>query len=315
MQSTAAVEEEVAMGALLTPSLTSVTIKNILFATDFSPCSETALPFAAAMARRFGATLFITHIISPNATPYVPMDSLPAEHDYVRNRAQMELEKLARSAVLNDIEREALLRQGELWETMAAVVQERQMDLIVAGTHGREGVPKLVLGSVAEEIFRLAACPVMTVGPHVTIDMLPDRKLERIVFATDFSDGSLHALPYAIALAAEDKAQLTLLNAIHLDSSTAELGVPMDDQRLVDLAEQRLLALLPPAGTLAMPADVVAKIGHPKDVIIEVAGERKAHIIIMGVHGAPMLASHNPWTVAHHVVCHAHCPVLTVRGH
>ncbi len=303
------------MGALLTPSLTSVTIKNILFATDFSPYSDNALPFAAAMARRFGATVFLTHIISPHATPYVPLDSLPAEHDVVRRRAQVELEKLSRSPALQDVKNEALLRQGELWETFRAIVREGHMDLIVAGTHGREGVPKLVLGSVAEEIFRLADCPVLTVGPHVDPEMLPDRKLERIVFATDFSEGSLHALPYAIEMAAEDKAQLTLLNAIHLDSSAAETGAPTDEQRLVPMAEQRLRALLPRDTPLPAPPEVMARIGHPKNVILQAAKDCKAHLIIMGVHGAAAAASHNPWTVAHHVVCHAHCPVLTVRGH
>jgi nucleotide-binding universal stress UspA family protein len=86
--------------------------------------------------------------------------------------------------------------------------------MLVLGTHGRSGVGKLLIGSVAEEVFRRAACPVLSIGPKVSQQPAGEIQFHNILFATDFSENSLAALPYAISLAEEDQAQLTLLYVI-----------------------------------------------------------------------------------------------------
>ena len=84
-----------------------------------------------------------------------------------------------------------------------AVAQQKEADLIVLGTNGRRGIGKFVLGSVAEEILRRAECPVLTVGPHSPSEAPHDAKFRKIVYATDFGDGSPAAAAYAVALAEE----------------------------------------------------------------------------------------------------------------
>jgi nucleotide-binding universal stress UspA family protein len=102
--------------------------------------------------------------------------------------------------------------QQTLWSNLAKAIQEKKIDLIVMGTRGRSGVGKFLLGSSAEEVFRQAPCPVLTVGPHSPAKA--PHEFTRIVFATDFSPESVAALPYAVSLAQECQAHLTLLHVV-----------------------------------------------------------------------------------------------------
>ena len=119
------------------------------------------------------------------------------------------------------------VRHGQVWKNLAGIIDENKIDLIVVGTHGRSGLGKLLLGSVAEDILRHASCPVLTVGPKVSgrakLPALPARgrdlapvelELQQIVFATDFAQYSLYAAQEAVALAEEFRSRLTLLHVI-----------------------------------------------------------------------------------------------------
>ena len=114
-----------------------------------------------------------------------------------------------------------------MWKNLAGIVDENQIDLIVVGTHGRSGLGKLLLGSVAEDILRHAPCPVLTVGPKVSgraklpaiqtrgRDLAPvELDLQQIVFATNFDQYSALVVQKAIALAEEFRSRLTLLHVI-----------------------------------------------------------------------------------------------------
>ncbi len=298
-------------------SLTApVVIRNILFATDFSPAANAALPFALAIARRERATLFLTHVLSPEPRLEIPLDPLPAEQDIARLRAQRQMEKLQRSGVLKDVAYEPILRTGELWDTLAELVARRSIDLIVAGTHGRGGVGKVILGSAAEKIFRAAACPVLTVGPHVVPDMLRDGKFHSVLFATEFLSGSLHAWPYAVWLAERDCARLALVHAVHLPASLPDpaASAPFHYEEIAGKARRRLQELLAATGANCEP-EIVVRAGSTAEVVLETAEERHSGIIVMGVHHARSGAvSHLPWTVAEAVIRHAPCPVLTVAA-
>jgi nucleotide-binding universal stress UspA family protein len=199
--------------------------------------------------------------------------------------------------------------RGDLWGTIPDLVDEYDVDLVVVGTHGREGVKKVVLGSAAEQIFRRASCPVLTVGPHARREQVELDNWRHILFATDFSEGSLHALPYALAIAEENQADLTLAHFVTL--------VPMQQQGMVEeRARQRLRALLPADCANWCSPECVVRFEFPSDGILRIAEERGADLIVMGVHksNAPRTLAHMPWAIAYEVVCHAPCPVLTVRG-
>lgn len=107
---------------------------------------------------------------------------------------------------------------------MEEVIGGCKIDLIVLGTHGRTGWGKVLLGSVAESIFRKAPCPVVTVGPHCSADPKRSVEFHQIVFATNFSPESLVAAPYAVSLAQENQAKLTLLHVV--EDPKSGLGNP-----------------------------------------------------------------------------------------
>ncbi len=299
----------------------AVVLRNLLVATDFSEISRHALDYAAALARHSGARIHLVHVLAPQPFLPVPMEPTPIESDRLRQSAERSLEELAHRAEWGDVAHETVLERGPIASVISRLVAHRDIDLLVLGTHGRAGLKKLVLGSVAEELFRSAFCPVMTVGPHVAA---PGGGLEvaQVIFATDFSSASTAALPYAIAMANEYRAQLVLLHMVNpmplMDSGTtwslaADVAEMREEERSAALA--RLRGLIPAGTRLLRTPDYVAGFDLPVDGIVQAAQRRNAGLIVMGVHRrSPGYPAHVPWTLAPQVVTRAHCPVLTVRG-
>ena len=194
---------------------------------------------------------------------------------------------------------------------LQGMIEEHHIDLVVIGTHGREGLKKLVLGSVAEEVFRRAPCPVVTVGPHVAPECFEQGRLRRVLFATDLLASSLHAQTHAVSLAQLHQASLTVVHAIPCATPWEDVGPITVADEEISAARSQALHLLPDG----VQADVVVEVGLPDQIIVEVARRQKASMIVIGLHPqtSAFVAEHLPWTTAHHVVCNAHCPVMTVR--
>jgi len=174
-------------------------------------------------------------------------------------------------------------------------------------------VARAVLGSAAEEIFRRATCPVLTVGPRISAD--PERRLEmkEILFATDFSPESLNALPYALSLAQEHQARLTVLYVV----PEAEVGDLVHPEIYAESNERRLRQLVPPEAHAWCEPNFRIEKGEAADKIMEVAVALGADLIVLGVRtlgGHIGAATHVARHTAHTVVTKAECPVLTVRG-
>jgi nucleotide-binding universal stress UspA family protein len=290
---------------------TSVQLKQILYLTDFSQPSEAALPFAIGMARSHGATVHVFHVLTAPLDAYA--DSLKAD----RQIAETEMKRVeAKFAGLpHDT---ALVHSLDLWPPIEQAIHDNHIDLIVAGTHGRTGPGRLVLGSVAEEIFRRSPVPVMTVGPDVQPGRGREGSLDRILFATDFSAHSAAALPYAVALAKENQARLLLLHALPKRRETGD-GNGGGAKRHLSAAEafHELHEMLPGDLGLPHPPDFAVEFGKPAEAILAAAAQRGACVIVLGIHGAgahPHAATHLEGGIAHKIVAHAPCPVLTVRA-
>jgi nucleotide-binding universal stress UspA family protein len=112
---------------------------------------------------------------------------------------------------------EALFGTGDVWTVLSRLIRERDIDLVVLGTHGRTGARKLLMGSIAEKVFRHATCPVLTAGPNVSPNPEGKARFQPILFATDFGKESLEALPFALHLAEKGRAQLTMLHVVDSD--------------------------------------------------------------------------------------------------
>lgn len=287
-------------------SATAVSIRNLLVPTDFSPSAQVALHVARAVAEQHQAKLYVAHVLTPVPVPPVPVEGMVNLHDFDLVTAEREMDRIACELRSAEIQHEVVMREGLLWEELSALIAERKVDLLVTGTHGRGGLEKFLLGSVAEEIFRRAACPVLTVGPYVDEALAVRCRLERILFPTDLSAHSLHALPYAVEFAQEQNSELTLLHVAKPENASPHL------RALVMQEQSQRLRWLTSGRPLPGRVRFEVEFGEPAEVILRIAALLAADLIVLGVHQTAALASHVPWSVASRVVRAARCPVLTV---
>jgi nucleotide-binding universal stress UspA family protein len=282
-----------------------VRFRNLLYATDFSQPSQSALPFVMALARRYGATIHVLHVLTPARSP---------------SHADVPGAKAAYAAMQDLDSQLAGLQHGvgvrnspDVWSGVEQAVHDCAIDLIVLGTHGRTGAQKLLLGSVAEQIFRRSACAVLTVGPNIETNVPPTGNFRRILFATDHSPASLAAAPHAVSLAEYNEARLVLLHV----APKIEVGRTgrRDDPSVAEMIQQ-LYDAVPWHVQLSTPPEVAIEYGRPAETIVEAAARRSADLIVLGVRRIPpdVPATLNVQRVtAQEVVAHASCPVLTVR--
>ncbi len=294
----------------LVDTQTRVGLRNILFATDFSSPSEQALPYALSIARHYDSRVFVLHVMRPDLFEMVPPESSSSLLDQARVHAEKEMTNLLISGQLRDVPHQVLLTQGDLWAVIAEVLQLHQIDLVVVGTHGRTGARKILLGSAAEEIFRLAECPVLTVGPRVTGAPPSETHFSHILYATDFTSQSEAATSYAFSLAQEHGAHLTLLHVVKEGEHVSEQNGAM----LQDFFRRRLRGLVPEGAEAWCDPEVAVEFGMPAEMILKAAAERRADLIVLGIRRSATFAGHLPPATAYKVVCQSHCPVLTVRS-
>ena len=171
---------------------------------------------------------------------------------------------------------------------------------------------RLVASCLAEEIVDSAPCPVLTIGPHVPRVSGPNLRLQDILYATDLLHRPGKALEYALWLAELDHARLTLL---HVMKQPANYTHSRDSRLEVESKMKELARLLPSEGTASVEAECIVEMGVPADQILKVAEKQGADVIVVGPpHTAfTRIAAHLPWITPHKVICHAPCPVLTLR--
>ncbi len=305
----------------------STAFKQVLLATDFSEASQRAFAYAVAIARRYSAVLAVVHAIPPEPRDRIPLEALPRELNRPRLEAEQQMKALGEDTRMGGLNHHLLLEQGPVWDVLARVIQRENVDLLVLGTHGRGGLKKLALGSVAEEVLRLAPCPVLTIGPNVP-PASGAVEFKRILFATDFGPTSTKAFPYALSLAEDYQAQLVLVHmvpplqspdlgpAAYGPSSYAAEEFTKWQRTMKDESTRKLRALLPPQTKLPTEPECVVGMDFLPEGILEIAAVHRSDLIVMGANrtSAPRVAAHMPWALIHEVLCHARCPVLTVSS-
>jgi nucleotide-binding universal stress UspA family protein len=191
-------------------------LKSVLVATDLSPASVKPLYEALAIARHYDAKVYVAHVVSPLPYLMAGPEALELACEGASHELQQLQRDLLRDGSMQGLDREFIIHYGTVWEELQAVILHKQVDLVVVGTHGRRGIEKVLLGSVAEQVFRDASCSVLTVGPHSYQDRRADLhgEVRTYLFATDFSEASLRALPLARLLAHQTKGRLILLHVV-----------------------------------------------------------------------------------------------------
>ncbi len=292
-----------------TASATTAAVKTILFPTDLSDASSRAQSYAAGLANRFRAKLLILHAKDPRDYN-LPPETWERTEDAERHKMQ-EIQKSIANA-FPVLQSELCGGEGTAWQIVESALAKHTVDMIVLGTRGRTGVGKLLLGSHAEEIFRRATCPVLTVGPHVKDIKGTEKELREVLYATDFSPASQAAAPYALSIALGLEAHLNLLHVVE----EPKVGELVSATEVMPSSERLLRALIPEDAEFWRDPRYFVERGVASDKILEVAERIPASLIVLGVRkatGVPGAATHLGIGLAHKVVAAAACPVLTVR--
>jgi nucleotide-binding universal stress UspA family protein len=291
--------------------ITRIALKNLLFATDFSACSNAALPYALAIAHQYNAKLFAVHVLTPGSyLLFASPENWPAVLEAEEEKHQINTARLEEK--LRGVAHQVLSPAGDVSDVIFRLVREHAIDMLVLGTHGREGMKKLLMGSVGEKIFRQSSVPVMIIGPNVPV-RTSVAELNRLVFATDFSDESLVALPHALSLAQEHQAHLSILHVLQEPCP----GTSVDFEPDTRFALRRMKELVPPESSLYLAPHYAVEFGDVTEQITKHASENGADLIILGIRQARAgmgSVTHFTNTTAQQIVAHATCPVLTVRG-
>jgi nucleotide-binding universal stress UspA family protein len=295
-----------------------IRIAHVLCPVDFSDTSQHALDHAGAIASWYEARLTILYVFANLPTMDLPPLALD---DADRARLMTSLKEMARR-VPATVPTDFRIEEAEsVHDEVLAQVAATHADLLVLGTHGRSGFQHLFLGSVTEKVIRKAACPTLVVPPRAP-DASPDApvRFTQILCTVDFSDSSLSALAYALTLAEEGDAHLTLLHVIEMPPELREnpLAPDFDVDRIHAAAEAgargRLRDLVPEAARTYCTVDTAVVEGRAYRRVLQHAAERKSDLIVMGVHGRGAIDLLLFGSTTHHVIRAAACPVLIVRS-
>ena len=318
-----------------------IDIQSILLARDFSPVSSRALRFSIDLARRTGATLHILHAQILHADPLTPGTSAtaPGDEDLIRDQ----LSKYDNGDSVTSGEgkgikvEEAIVRDVAAAPAILRYASENDMDVICVGTHGRRGIRRFLLGSVAEEVVRRADRPVISVRAPEDESAAVEAP-SRILVPTDFSDPSRAAFRHAVELAQVYDARIDVLHVIQQSLHPAFYVGGVTDIRDIDpdieeKVEDRLADFLDetfagssarsssnrPAVETASPvvdAEVMPHvvIGTIDTEVPAFINDHENDLVVMSTKGQTGLDRVLLGSVAEKIVRTAPCPVLTVKA-
>lgn len=293
---------------------------HVLCPTDLSDASRHALRHAAALAGWYDARLTVLHVTPPVVPPVpyglmgeVPM-ALPLTVDPHEALGQ-HIEQTGATARAPQV----VVAPGIPHKVIREQVEALGADLLVIGTHGHGGFERLLLGSTAEKVVRLATCPVMTVPPAAARDTdSPPVAFRQILCAMDFSPSARRALTIGLDLGRQAGGCVTVLHAIEYldpdDPDDADDASRVTRGRLVEHFRQRL------HGELAAESPTWCEIRERLVVnrawreILDTAAALPADLIVMGAQGHGGLELMLYGSTTSQVVRRATCPVLTVRA-
>lgn len=274
-----------------------VSIQNVLFATDLSHASAPAITYALEIAGLYGARICAVHVKTGEWDKVQEQES---------DRLRDFLKGIPHEFLVVPGGPTALRESGDTPTTLLGLVGTKNIDLIVVGTHGRSGLGRVLIGSVAETIVREAPCPVLTVGPRLMFEPKWSLKIREVLYATDLTPSSEGASQYAISLAQENKARLTILNV---------LPKPKASEDLASSTLRRMQELVLPETGLWRQPNYIVEAGDPAEKILDMAAGYKADVIVLGIRPHSVAAAtHLLRPTVHRVIAGATCPVLTVRG-
>lgn len=286
-------------------------VDRILFPTDGSPCAERAHRHAVHLADQFDATLHVIHVEErevelSDVVDIQEADILEDLHDAIRGE---------HSALAEPRLQERSVAYPSAAGGILTYATEHDASLVVLGTHGRRGVRRLVLGSVAEEVVRRAPCPVVTVGRGAVKPSAMEGG--HMLVPVDFSEHQDRLLAHAREFALVYGMDLTLFHVVEVKQMPEPYGVgesTLDPGVLGDRAREALEEKAQALREHGVSVSIETRGGHPAEETLNMADELDAAFITIATHGRSGVERMLMGSVAEKVIRQAPCPVCTVKS-
>ena len=285
--------------------------RSILFATDYSTAAGGASEWLKVVAGQLGSAIVLTHFKQIEGTRHA--GEQPVQLEDTDGRLQAVRNELCRtgdpsvSIAPFQLKHEMPFAAAAFEAQLREIIDANSIDLIVLGTHARQGLKKLALGSFAEGVFRHADVPVLVIGPKAAATA-PPQAPHKVLFATDFERESIEALPLAAAFAKQLRASLVLLNVNQAPRLVKEREDAVNESvdRLRRLAERFAIS----------GATLVGLQGNPTKQIARYIKQESISTVVLGIRSAEYedaVAMHIP-TLVGNLISSVTCSVLTFRG-
>ena len=303
------------------------TFKNIVLTTDFSLNASAALPYAVALAKPHNGTIHLFHVIEhEDFAAFSTFGNLFRSSSWITNRRDECQQKL--TALAKDFEATYGVKFVGIWaagnpvKEIVHYAREAYADIVVISTHGRTGLPHLMLGSIAERVTRLSDVPVLTIRPG---EPLPDNSchFSTILLPTDFSQNAIAAEPYAMELAKQRGGKILLANVIDdsifyaSEADPTSAGVAAIEDWVKTLRIESDINLKERAEFLARESGLVVEpvqlVGRVTNMLFTLIHERQVDLVVMSTHGFTGLSRLMLGSIAEDVVQTSTVPVLSVK--
>ena len=290
-------------------------LKSILCPVDFSEFSAAAYQHTLSLAEHYKAKLVCLHIVELWKYPFADYAAYQADFANFSRAINEGGAQLLRDFVkkhsANGLQPELVVRQGNASNCILSFAQAENVELIVMGTHGRRGFDRLVLGSTTDRVLRRAPCPVLVVSnpSHNVMTTGPDgsHRLSRILYCTDFSGNSERARDYAISVAEEYGAELTML---HLVEHAPDLARA---EALIATRAEQLDRLVPENERRNLKVRTAVRCGKPYAEIVRHATEAQTSLIIMTARGGDAMDRAVFGSTTYRVIQLGPSPVLAIH--
>ena len=279
----------------------------ILFACEI-PVNEKAFSFALAQAVEFGAELILFHAYDTLVVSATESSSVLYYDASAAARDEMEhLEPLAKRVRNANVKCKTVVRPGLAADQILCFLREREIDRIVMGTHSPGPIGKLLVGSVAEAVLRMARVPVYIVGQEVVDGGNCNFAIRTILCGLSLHESSSMVASFATELAAGHNARLVLQHVIRPQERHEVLAGGSIEQLKDELVSQVPIAL-----RKRIAVQPIVAIGDPTEELLHQGRAQQADLIVLGAQGASAFAAVARLGVVYKVLAHAHCPVMTL---
>jgi nucleotide-binding universal stress UspA family protein len=286
-------------------------LKAILYATDFSACTENAGNYASLLARKLDVDLLVAHafILTQFAMEVEAESRQPAKS---AQRKDLEATIAATAGRVGQGVKRAVpvLLEGDPREAIPRAAAEHAPSLIVLGTRGRGRVERGIVGSVAERILRATSGPSLTVGPLVPVCEPGSVPFRRVLYATGLSPEAARGATYAVAMAQAFDASLDVLHVARSEDMEHPDRFSEIQKQFYEVVD----GLVPRHADAIRNPHGFVEAGSANTRILEHVREFHTDLLVLSIRKSSHLWLQSRLSGAFHIIANAPCPVMTITG-